>query len=121
MLHRPGRRSRDSFNCLLHYPIAAGKKIEMWENALNHYCSDHFKCDHPAHQRYQWKNRDIPETQATLRGCLVEVSKIIQNVDALTGSIQADKSFHAVKGKYTDKRLNFTTSTEARFPLGVIS
>jgi hypothetical protein len=26
-----------------------------------------------------------------------------------------------VKGKYTDKRLNFTTSTEARFALGVIS
>jgi hypothetical protein len=41
-------------------------------------------------------------------------------IDPLSGSTQANESFHAVKGKYTDKRLNFTTSTEARFALGVI-
>jgi hypothetical protein len=116
MLYRLGRHSRDQFNYLLHYPIAPDKKGEMWENALNHYCGDHFKCDHPAHQGYQWKNREIPETQTTLREYLAEPSKLIQNVDALAGSTQPDESFHAVKGKYTDMRLHFTTSTEARFP-----
>jgi hypothetical protein len=45
---------------------------------------------------------------------------IIQKVDPLTGSGQADESFHIVKGRYTDKCLNFTTSIEARFSPGVI-
>jgi hypothetical protein len=57
----------------------------------------------------------MPEAQASLRRCLAEGSKIIQKVDPLSGSTQANGSFHAVKGKYTDKRLNFMTSTEARF------
>jgi hypothetical protein len=34
--------------------------------------------------------------------------------------ISQGPSFHAVKRKYTNKRLNFTTSTEARLPPGVI-
>jgi hypothetical protein len=62
----------------------------------------------------------MPEAQASLRRYLAEGSKIIQKVDPLSGSTQANESFHAVKGKYTDKRLNATTSTEARFALGVI-
>jgi hypothetical protein len=62
----------------------------------------------------------MPEAQASLRRYLAEGSKIIQKVDPLSGSTQPNESFHAVKGKYTDKRLNFTTSTEARFALGVI-
>jgi hypothetical protein len=63
----------------------------------------------------------MPEVQASLQWYLAEGSKIIQNVDLRSGSTHPNKSFHAVKGKYTDKRLNFTTSTEARFALGVIS
>jgi hypothetical protein len=92
----------------------------MWENTLNHYCGDHSKCHHLAHQGYQWTNLDISEAQASLRLCLAEGSKIIQEVDPLSGSTQANDSFHAVKGKSTDKRMNFTTSTEARFALGAI-
>jgi hypothetical protein len=42
-------------------------------------------------------------------------------IDPLSRSTQAKESFHAVKGKDTDKRSNFTTSTEARFALGEIS
>jgi hypothetical protein len=49
----------------------------MWESTLYHYCNDHFKCDHPAPQGYQWKNRDMPEAQASLRRYLAEVSTII--------------------------------------------
>jgi hypothetical protein len=56
-----------------------------------------------------------------LRRYLAEASKIIQKIDPLSGSTQANESFHAVKGKYTDKRLNFTTLTDARFALGAIS
>jgi hypothetical protein len=63
----------------------------------------------------------MPEAQASLRQYLAEGSKSIQKVGTLSGSTQANQSFHAVKGKYTDKRLNFTTSTEARFALGVVS
>jgi hypothetical protein len=96
-------------------------KTEMRENTLNHYCGDHSKCHHPAHQGYQWKNRDIPEAQASLRRYLAEGSKIIRKVDPPSGSTQANESFRAVKGKYTNKRLNLMTSTEARFALGVIS
>jgi hypothetical protein len=62
----------------------------------------------------------MPEAQASLRRHPAEGSKIIQKVDPLSGSTQANESFHAVKGKHTDKRLNFTTSTEACFALGVI-
>jgi hypothetical protein len=47
--------------------------------------------------------------------------KIIQKVNPLSGSAQANEFFHAVKGKYTDRRFNFTTSTGARFALRVIS
>jgi hypothetical protein len=93
----------------------------MRENTLNHYCGDHSKCHYPAHQGYQWKNRDMPEAQASFRRYLAEGSKIIQKVDLLGGSTQANDSFHAVKGMYSNKRLNFTTSTEARFALGGIS
>jgi hypothetical protein len=63
----------------------------------------------------------MPEAQASLRRYLAEGSKIIQKVDPLGGSTQANEPFHAVKGKYTDKPLNSTTSTEARFAMGVIS
>jgi hypothetical protein len=51
---------------------------------------------------------------------LAEGSKIIQKVDPLSGSTQPNESFHTVKGKYADKRLNFMTSFKARFALGVI-
>jgi hypothetical protein len=63
----------------------------------------------------------MPEVQPSLRRYRSEGSKIIQEFDTLSGSTQANESFHAVKGKYIDKRLNFTTSTEARFPSGAIS
>jgi hypothetical protein len=95
------------------------QKIEMWENAINHYCSDHSKGDRPAHQGHQSKNRDMPEAQASLRGYLAEGSKIIQKIDLLSGPTQTNGSFHAVRGKYTEKRLGFTTSNEACFALGV--
>jgi hypothetical protein len=78
------------FKTLIHrkrpQALLSDKKIEMWENTLNHDCGNHSKCHHP-----------------------------------LSGSTHANESFHAVKGKCTDKRLNFTTLTEARFALGVIS
>jgi hypothetical protein len=47
--------------------------------------------------------------------------KSLTKVDPPRASAPADESFHAVKGKYTDKSLNFTTSTEARFALEVVS
>jgi hypothetical protein len=50
----------------MHQHIARDKKIEKWESAFNHYCGDHSKCDHPAPQGYQWKNRNLPEAQASL-------------------------------------------------------
>jgi hypothetical protein len=56
-----------------------------------------------------------------LRGHLAEGPRIIQKVDSLSESIQANDSFHAVKKKYTDKGLNFTTSTETHFVLGILS
>jgi hypothetical protein len=62
----------------------------------------------------------MPKAQASLRRYLAEGSKIIPKVDDLAGSTQANASFHAMKGRYTDKRLTFTTSTEARFALGVM-
>jgi hypothetical protein len=69
------RRSRDCFNHVMHQPIASDKKIEMQENPLDNYCGDHTECNHPAHQAYQWKNRDMPEAQASLRRYLTEGSK----------------------------------------------
>jgi hypothetical protein len=63
----------------------------------------------------------MPEAQASLRGYRAGGSKNIQKVDPPSGSTQANEPFHAVKGKYTDKGLNLTTSTEAHFALGVIS
>jgi hypothetical protein len=63
----------------------------------------------------------MTEALASLRRYLAEGSKIIQKVDPLSGPTQANEFFLAVKGKYTDKLLNFTTSTEARLALGVIS
>jgi hypothetical protein len=78
LLYGLGKRSRDWFNHVSYQPIPRDKKIEMWENTLNHYCGDHPKCHHPADQGYQWKNRDMPEAQAGLRRYLAEGSKIIQ-------------------------------------------
>jgi hypothetical protein len=42
-------------------------------------------------------------------------------VDLFRASAQADESFHGTMGKYSDKHLNFRTSTEARFALGECS
>jgi hypothetical protein len=81
LLYGLGKRSQDWFNHVLHQLIPRDKKTEMWENTLNHNCGDHSKCHHPAHQDYQSKNRDMPEAQASLRRCLTEGSKIIQEVD----------------------------------------
>jgi hypothetical protein len=47
--------------------------------------------------------------------------KAIKRVDPFMGSKQANESFHAVKGEYANERLNFMTSTEARFSLAVTS
>jgi hypothetical protein len=38
------------------------------------------------------------EAQASARRYLAEGPKIIQKVDSLSGSTEADESFHAVKG-----------------------
>jgi glutamate-1-semialdehyde aminotransferase len=65
-LYGLGRRARDRFNHVLHEPSARDKKIEMWANTLNHDCGDHSKCDHPAHQGYQWKSWNMPEARASL-------------------------------------------------------
>jgi hypothetical protein len=73
-----GGRSRDSVNHVLRQPITHDKKIEMWENTLNHHCGDQSKCHYQAHQGYQWKNRNIPEAQASLRQHLAEGSRTIQ-------------------------------------------
>jgi hypothetical protein len=59
----------------------------------------------------------MTESQASLPLHLAEGSENMQKVDPPSGSTQANESFHAVKAKYTDKRLNFTISTEARFAL----
>jgi hypothetical protein len=77
LLYGLGKHSQDWFNHVLHQPIPHDKKIEMWENTIKHYCGDHSKCHHPAHQGDQWKNRDITEAQASLRLYLAERSKII--------------------------------------------
>jgi hypothetical protein len=90
-LYGLGRRYRDWFNHVLHRPIARDKKIEMCENAFNHHCGDHSKCDHPKYQGYQWKNRDIPEAQASLRPYLTEGSKIIQKLNPRSGLAQANE------------------------------
>jgi hypothetical protein len=67
LLHELGRRSRDWFNHVLHQPIARDKKIEMRENAFNHYCGDYSTCVHSAYQGNQWKNWDMPEARTSLR------------------------------------------------------
>jgi hypothetical protein len=121
LLYGPGKRSRGCFNHLLHQPIPCDKKIEMSENTLGRYCGDRSKCHHPAHQPCQWRNGDMPEVQPSLRRYRSEGLKIIQEFDTHSGSTQVNESFHVVKAKYIDKRLNFTTSTEARFPPGAIS
>jgi hypothetical protein len=72
LLYGLGKRSRDWSNHVLHQLIPRNKKIEMWENTLNHYCGDGSKCHHPAHQGHQWKNWDMPEAQASLRRYLAE-------------------------------------------------
>jgi hypothetical protein len=61
LLHGLRRRSRDWFNQVLHQTIARDRKIEMWENALNHYRGDHSKWNHPADQGYQGKNQNMAE------------------------------------------------------------
>jgi hypothetical protein len=121
LLYGPGKGSRDWFNHGLHQPISRDKKIEIRENKLNRHCGDHSKCHHPGHQGYQWKNRGMPEAQASLRRNLAKGSKVIQKIDPLSGSTQANESFHAVKRKYIGKRLNITTSTEPRLALGITS
>jgi hypothetical protein len=63
----------------------------------------------------------MAEAQVGLWGHLAEASEIIQNTDPLNGSTEPNESFHAVMRKYTDRRLNLTTSIEAHFALGVIS
>jgi hypothetical protein len=66
LLYGLGKRSRDWSDHVVHQPIYRDKKVEMWENTLNQFSGDHSKCHHPAHQGYQWKNRDMPEAQASL-------------------------------------------------------
>jgi hypothetical protein len=66
LLYGPGRRSRNLHSHVLLQPIARDMKIEMRENAFDHYCGDHSKCDHRAHQGYQWKNGEMLEAQASL-------------------------------------------------------
>jgi hypothetical protein len=63
----------------------------------------------------------MPEAQASLQRHLAGQSKAVQQFNLFSGSAQANELFHAVKGKYTDKRLIFTSSTKPRFALGAIS
>jgi hypothetical protein len=37
----------------MHQSIALGKSIEIWKNALNHYCGDYSKHDQAAENGYQ--------------------------------------------------------------------
>lgn len=116
-----GKRLSDWFNHVIHQRISREEKVEQWENAFQHYRGDHGKCPDPEHTGYLWRNRDDPEAQETLRGYLAAGSDIIRKVDPLTGSTQLNESFHNVKAKFADKRLDLKGSTEARFALSVIS
>jgi hypothetical protein len=120
-LHGLGQRLKKWFNHVLHLPIGREKRVEEWENAYNHYCGDHTRCADPEHHGYRWRYEESPEGQATLRQYLAEGSKVIRKVDPLRGSTQGNESFHAVKAKYADKRLNLPGSTEGRFALAVVS
>jgi hypothetical protein len=120
-LHGLGQRLKNWFNHVLHLPVPREKRVEEWENALNHYCGDHSRCADPEHQGYKWRYRANPAAQDTLREYLAEGPKIIRKVDPLRGSTQANESFHAVKAKYVDKRLNLPGSTEGRLALAVIA
>jgi hypothetical protein len=57
-LYGIGKRSQDWFNHLLHQRIPRSKRIEIWENTLNHDCGNHSKCHCPANQGYQWKKQN---------------------------------------------------------------
>jgi hypothetical protein len=116
-----GRRSRDWFNHVLHQPIARDKKMEMWENTSIIIAAITSSVIIQHIMAISGRTGTCLKLKRVCDRIWVEGSKIIQKVDTLSRSIQANESFHALKGKCTYKRLNFTTSTEARLALRVIS
>jgi hypothetical protein len=120
-LYGLGQRTKDWFNHVIHDDLSRDEKVERWENAFEHYQGDHRRCPNPEHTGYHWRQRDDPEAQETLRGYLAAGSEVIRKVDPLIGSTQLNESFHNVKAKFADKRLDLKGSTEARFALSVMS
>jgi hypothetical protein len=84
----------------------------MWENAYRDSRGDHARCSDHAHQGHEWGDRDNFAAQRSLREYFVESFKMIQKIDPLRKSPQWNESFHAVKAKCVNKRLDFPTSTD---------
>jgi hypothetical protein len=96
------------------------KKLAMWENSAKHYSGDHSGCRDRNHTGYQWRESGNPEAQQVLGKMITAGSSLIRKCNPNLGSTQGNESFHAVKAKYADKRLNYAASTQARFAMAVI-
>jgi hypothetical protein len=105
----------------LHSREPEEEKIARWENAPKHYAGDHSKCADTEHEGYRWTQRDNPAAQETLERVILTGSEMIRSCDPNFGSTQGNESYHAVKAKYADKRLNYPVSTPSRFGLSVIA
>jgi hypothetical protein len=105
----------------LHSDEPEDAKIAKWENARQHYRGDHSKCPDTKHEGYLWRKREEPKAQEALDRVISSGSELIRSCDPNLGSTQGNESYHAVKAKYADKRLNYPVSTPTRFGLSVIA
>jgi hypothetical protein len=121
LLHGLKQRLFSWFSFVSKKEISPAHKTEMWENASQHYCGNHSNCIDPNHSGFKWTNASNPEAQATLNNFISKGTNLLTSVKPSAGSTQANESFHAVKAKFADKRVNYPLSTPARFAISTIS
>jgi hypothetical protein len=103
LLEGLGMPFQDWLDQILCQSIARDRKIKTWHSALSHYCGGHSNCDHPADQRYWWKNRDILEPQMSLQRYLANDLTIIRKLTHSRGQYEQTSPFMPWQGKTPTK------------------
>lgn len=105
-------RLRRFLQSLIYKEMSIERKLELWNNAADHYCGDHTHCE-PHGPAHNWRYANDQQAVVFLRNFLKKCERVLQNCDGNLSS-QLNESFHALKAKYADKNYQWIESWEGR-------
>ena len=105
---------------LIHSNYHVRWRVFFWQNALNHFCGNHFFCLHAPIYGPCWDQAQNPVAQYALKKFLDDTQFIIEKCDGRYNT-QSNESLHRKKLKYATKDVRWGFSWHARMMCAVLS